>query len=638
MNKILRSGRKPRWLFVAAFMVWGLLIPCASAQEGSAGTTSLMNIGASARALGLGRAYVALADEPSAVFWNPAGLEYIPRLNISLLHIPLYEGAMYDFLGFVYPTLQFGTVGVGYARIGVGDIPVVNEFNVREGTSQFTYSELYIAYGKNLPWNLTAGVTFKIDRQEFTYLNLVTSGIGLDIGLLYRLPFQNRFLQNMRIGFHYQNLLRPELKLGANREVLPPEFRFGLLKSFAVGGNGHIRVLLDYSKSTYEPGRIHFGTEYDFKQMGLIRVGLDQSSLAFGAGIRYSFVQIDYSFGNLSYQGDWPPTHRFSITFHLGKSREELIRLAEEERKRREKELVERTKEEERQRFIAQHLKRGQELFQQKSYFDAATEFQMVISEDPFNKTAKLLLDSANALIQKELEARQEALIAQAVNKELARENKKFVQLHFEKGQLYLNQKRYTEALIEFNQALERSPDDPIILQAIATTKRRLNQEVRRLVVRARQEYGRRNYSEALRFLSEALVLSPDDPQLKKEVNNLANRIKVTQYIQQALQLYDRGDYQKALSLFEEALNLDPSNEVLRQYIERAKRGLGVVREELDPESEKQYIVGTELFLTGRYEEALKVWRKIAKKYPYNQKIQDAIKKAEDLLNRTKKR
>ncbi|NOX37812.1 MAG: PorV/PorQ family protein [Calditrichaeota bacterium] len=621
---------------LAMLVVLAGAVPPIQAQEGSAGTTSLMNIGASARALGLGRAYVALADDPAAVFWNPAGLEFVPRLTISLLHAPLYEGAVYDFLGFVYPTLQFGTVGVGYARIGVGDIPVVNQFNVQEGVSRFEYSELYISYAKKLPFNLTTGITFKIDRQEFTFLNLVTSGIGLDLGLMYKPRWDNRFLRDLSIGFHYQNLLKPELKLGVEREVLPAQFRLGILKAFPVGLSGRVNVLLDFSKSEFEPMRVHMGTEYNFRDLGTIRVGFDRNNLAFGAGVRYSFVQIDYSFGNLSYQGDWPPTHRFSITFNLGKTREELIRLAEEERRRREKELVERTKEEERQRFIAEHLAKGKELFEQQKYFDAATEFQMVISEDPFNKTAKIMLDSANTLIQRELQARQEQLIAQAVDKELAKENKRFVELQFEKGQLYLQQKRFNEALIAFNLALERSPDDPIILQAIQTTKRRLNQEVRRLVTQARREFQNRNLSEALRILSEALVLSPDDPQLKREVDALANRVKVQQYVQQALQLYDQGRYQEALALFQEALNLDPANEVLRQYMERARRGLGEGEEELDPQAEKQYIVGTELFLTGRYQEALEVWRELARKYPYNQKIQEAIKKAEDLLKRTK--
>lgn len=609
----------------------------AVAQQGEAGTQSIFNFGFSARPISMGRAYVALADDPSAVFWNPAGLDYIPRMSFTLFHTALYEGANYDFIGFVYPTLQFGTAGVGYARVHVGDIPVVRDkLNyIPEGMASYEFSELYISYAKKLPFDLAGGLTFKIERQRFDFLNLVTGGIGLDLGLMYRPDFDNQVLRDISLGFQYQNLLKPELKLGPHSENLPSLFRVGMMKSIPLGLSGKMNLLLDYSKSQFESGRIHAGGEYTFQDMATVRVGLDKNKPAFGAGAQYKFVQIDYSFGSLADESEFAMTHRFSITFNLGKSREELILIAEERRKQREKELVERTKEEERQRFIAERLTKGNEYLEAGQYLDAYAEFQQVVSVDPFNKTAQALFDSTNNLIQSNLEERLQASIAEAVDKELAEENKRFVQLHFEKGQVYLQNNQFTDALIEFNMALERAPDDPIIRQALETTQRRLNEQVRRLVSQGRAEFQQGNYSEALRILSEALVLAPEAPELQSEVNTLANRIKVQQYVQQGLQLYDLGEYQRALTLFEEALSLDPSNETIRQYVERSKRGMGVVKEEMDAESERQYVIGTEHFLAGRYQRALEIWRQIAEKYPYNKKVQDAIKNAEDRIRRT---
>ncbi len=158
------------------------------------------------------------------------------------------------------------------------------------------------------------------------------------------------------------------------------------------------------------------------------------------------------------------------------------------------------------------------------------------------------------------------------------------------------------------------------------------------MVSRGRQQFRQGNYSEALRILSEALVLAPEDPQLQDEINTLANRIKVQQYVQQALQLYDLGHYQRALNLFEEALKLDPSNKAIQQYLERTRHGIGVVKEKMDPESERQYIVGTELFLKGRYKEALDIWQKLATRYPFNKKVRDAVQNAKDRIRRTKEK
>jgi hypothetical protein len=101
------------WLSIPSAMLKG--------QDGKAGTQNILHeMGAGARVFGLGRAFVALADDPSAVFWNPAGLEYVPRISFSLFHTPLVvKGASYDFIGFVYPTVQLGTVGIGYSRVGL---------------------------------------------------------------------------------------------------------------------------------------------------------------------------------------------------------------------------------------------------------------------------------------------------------------------------------------------------------------------------------------------------------------------------------------------------------------------------------------------------------------------------------------
>lgn len=629
--------------YLAAALIFGVLLLLGSlksiyAQNGEGGTSSPLDLGASARALGMGRAYVAAVNDPSAVYWNPAGLESAPRLSVLFFHAPLNEGAKYDFLGFVYPTLQFGTVGIGYARVSIDGVPVVDKSNIREGSATFQTSEFYISYGKKLPHNLTGGVTFKIERQEFTFLNLVTGGIGIDLGLMYNVPFQMEFVKGMVIGFNYRNILKPELKLGATTEKLPKTLNLGLMKQIPAGLDGHMTFALDYSKSEFEPAKVRFGSEYEYRDKGAIRLGLDKSKIAFGAGLRYRFVDIDYSFGNLSTAGAFPATHRFSITFNLGKTREEQVLLAEEARKKREKELVERTRAEERRRFVDEHLRKAKALLNEKKFFDAQSEFTMVISEDPFNRTAKSLLDSVNSLIQTQLESRQKEAIASAVNKELAKKNKHFVELHFEKGQLLLQKNQFTAALIEFNLALERSPDDPIIKEAIQSAQRRLNVEVKNLVARGRQQFRLGNYSEALRILSEALVLSPEDPQLQDEINTLANRIKVQQYVQQALQLYDLGHYERALNLFEDALKLDPSNKAIQQYLERTRHGIGVVKEKMDPESERQYIVGTELFLKGRYQEALNIWQKLATRYPFNKKVRDAVQNAKDRIRRTKEK
>jgi tetratricopeptide (TPR) repeat protein len=609
-----------------------------SQSDGEHGTTMNISHGAGARAMGLGRAYVAVANDPTAVFWNPAGLEIVPKSTFTLFHHQLFEGVIYDFGGFVYPTLTYGTFAIGFARLGTGDILPRDIYNVRlPGILSYEENEIYLSYGKKLPLNLYSGVTFKIRRQVLSGgdLNSEDTGFGFDFGLMYRPGWEEGIFSNMGFGLSYRNLLSPSLNMASQSEQEPYHVTFGLIKGLRMGNNGIFNVVFDLHKSRYESMTILAGTEYVFRDLGTIRLGLDNFNFAFGAGVRYSFVQIDYSFGSTISDGEFPPTHRFSLTFDLGKSREELFRQAEEERVQRELMLVEDTKEAERQNVMIESMVKGKEYLNEGKYFDAYSEFQQVISLEPFNKEANILLDSSRALMDRDINAEQDRAITEAVDKGLAKKNVELIDQYFNRGQDYLNNMRFTDALVQFNSALELAPDNPTIINAIERTNRIRGEEVRKLVDKGRDQFSGGNYSDALQTLSDALVLAPDDEKLKDEINTLANRIKIQQYTSQALQLFDLGRYEEALALFEEALKMDPTNQALQSYIARSKRGLGVEVKEMEPEAEKRYIEGVDLFLSGKYQQALDIWKVLEEQYPFNKKLQDAIKSAEDRLKRT---
>lgn len=608
-----------------------------SQSDGQYGTTYNLSYGAGARAMGLGRAYVSIANDATAVFWNPAGLDLVPRATFNLFHHQLFEQTIYDFAGFSYPTLTYGTIGIGLARLATGDVNMRDELKVNTGTMNYEEDELYLAYGKKLFLNIYSGLTFKIRRQSFTGINEEDTGFGFDLGLMYRPGWEEGIFSNMGFGFSFRNLLSPTLRLGAEEDREPYHLTFGAVKGLKLGENGIFNIVLDLHKSKYESLSLLAGTEYVFHNMGTIRLGLDNMNLAFGAGVKYSFVQIDYSFGSTLSDGEFPPTHRFSLTFDIGKSREELFYQAEQERIQRENELVERTKEGERQNIIQESMKRGREYLEKGQYFDAYAEFQQVVSVEPFNNEANALLDSSNKMIQRQIEERQQQAIVNAVDKGLAERNAELVQQYVAAAQLKLEKKQFTDALFNFQSALQLAPNDPTILQGINTTNRRMEEEVRKLVDRGREQFRNGNYSDALQTLSDALVLAPENQQLKDEINTLANRIKIQQYTTQALQLFDLGRFEDALKLFEEALRMDPTNQALKNYVERTKRGLGAGDQVMDPESERQYIQGVDLFLAGKYKEALEIWRELEVKYPYSKKLQDNIRSAEERLKRTQK-
>ena len=143
-----------------------VLFDLSVAQDGSGqgGTRSNFTFGFGARAMGMGNAFVALADDPTALYWNPAGLDYIYQQSLTFFHASLPEGGLYDFLGYAYPTLDLGTFALGIGRIGTGGI---EEFDIVRVDATGSIFLLMIiigsmsGYGLKLPWNLSGRIVIK---------------------------------------------------------------------------------------------------------------------------------------------------------------------------------------------------------------------------------------------------------------------------------------------------------------------------------------------------------------------------------------------------------------------------------------------------------------------------------------------
>jgi len=610
------------------------------AQNEEGGTESNLSYGFGARALSLGQAFTAVADDPTAVFWNPAGLEHVYQQSVSLFHTTLFEGTLYDFLGYAYPTLRLGTFGFGIARIGTGGVVHTGIDNEILGP-EISLDEYhgFFSYAKRLPWDITAGFTVRAVRRAWTGINgEKDTGIGMDFAFLYKPQlFSTSLLQDWTFGLNIKNAFAPQLNEGQAVDIFPLGIRFGVAKKiFLFEGGNQLQVLFDTDYSVHRDIRFHFGTEYKYRDLGALRVGFDGFSPTFGAGMQYNIFQIDYAFGRVSPADYFPSVHQFSLSFNFGLNRNELLSLAAAERKEEEERLIADIREADRQKFIAEHLKNADNYFNQSKYFDAIVEYQQVIGQDSFNKRATVMLDSSESLFQKKRQQEQMLAVENALNTERAEATRAFIEDHFNKGRLYLDKKQFTEALIEFNMARDKAPEEVTILAAIQTTKRRMSEETNRLVQQGRQEFRNGNYAKALGLLADARLLGGDNQVIQNEIETLSKRIKLQEDIQKGIGLFDIGEYDKAVSVFEEALKLNPNSKLARQYYEKSKIETVGKSEPLDAAAEGRYLRGVDKFVKGKYQEAVVIWEKLLEEHPYNKKILKALEGARDRLNRSK--
>lgn len=100
-------------------------VPARAVLTADAGGSSgqFLQLGAGARALGMGEAMVAAAEGPDALYWNPAGLSRMRRPEAVYARAQLPGSVAHDFAAASLPVRWLrGTLAVGLTRLSQADI------------------------------------------------------------------------------------------------------------------------------------------------------------------------------------------------------------------------------------------------------------------------------------------------------------------------------------------------------------------------------------------------------------------------------------------------------------------------------------------------------------------------------------
>lgn len=182
-----------------------------------------LTIPVGARAIGMGGAYSAVADDISAIWWNPAGLGFLetPELMVTVVDYTL--DLTYSYIAGAVPIAD-GVITVG-GFVGYLDIPdeEITTITAPNGTGNF-YNAYDVQFGGTFAINLsdrfTAGLNAKIVHQDF-FQDISGNALGIDAGAIYHTELADR---EIRFSFAIQNLGTNIIMRGEKlRSSLPPE-------------------------------------------------------------------------------------------------------------------------------------------------------------------------------------------------------------------------------------------------------------------------------------------------------------------------------------------------------------------------------------------------------------------------------
>ncbi len=314
---------------------------CFAQGSGNKYSGEFLAIGVGGRPLGMGGAYVSMANDVSAGYWNPGALSMINYPQMILMHDERFGNLVnYDYGAVAIPFGTNTSIGLSIIRLGVDNVPDTrNALIDLMGTGYFVpgdridYSKItffnaadwafMVTYSKRQNEKLSYGVNMKIISESLAEGS--AWGIGFDAGAVYSIR------PNFRIGANLMDITTTYLAWNTGtKELITPTAKVGSSYDIPIFGTGRITPAMDFDvrfenrqyASLAHVGPVsvdmHAGLEYGFKDLFAIRVGYnDVKQLTLGAGIKLPKLNIDYSFAKFDNTDQLGNTHRISVMFTL---------------------------------------------------------------------------------------------------------------------------------------------------------------------------------------------------------------------------------------------------------------------------------------------------------------------------------
>ncbi|HGJ66656.1 TPA: hypothetical protein ENS27_14930 [bacterium] len=264
------------------------------------------NVDYGARSLGMGSAYVSIADDPSAVFWNVAGITNLNKRELEMSYMILYDLVSFSYISYAQD-IKNGNVGVGIISSSDAD-------------GIYREMEFIVCYGKKIFDDLSIGSGIKYLSSE---ANLGDTRLGngkgfaIDLGLQYR-PMGD----DINLGLRLRNLIgyvsynRNAIMEFTDRKYSElPDF------SYAFGISADINRFFPIIKDTILALEImdndfRTGMEYTFRDTLSIRTGLRfgnalDRAITAGFGVKVSSIRLDFAYVSSAVGA---PTSQFSMS------------------------------------------------------------------------------------------------------------------------------------------------------------------------------------------------------------------------------------------------------------------------------------------------------------------------------------
>ncbi|MBK7979918.1 MAG: PorV/PorQ family protein [Ignavibacteriae bacterium] len=301
------------------------LFPTLGGQRAGISTAQFLKIGVGGRATAMGDAYIAVANDVSSLYWNPAGLVQSDKDQIMFSHNNWIVDIGHEFLGANYHISNNDVVGFSLMSLHMKDMKVTTEVNPFGTGEYFSFGDFSVSasYSRRMTEQFSFGATIRYIEETLDKLKM--RGVLVDLGTFYWTGLgSTRFAVTIS---NFGNELAPDGKviLFGGREKSewqsfspPTMFRIGFALEPYQNEDHRITASIQLNHPNDNSENVSIGSEYSWHEMFFVRGGYkinsDEQDLSFGVGVKmdldFSEFTLDYSFVNFERLGS---AHRFSI-------------------------------------------------------------------------------------------------------------------------------------------------------------------------------------------------------------------------------------------------------------------------------------------------------------------------------------
>ena len=238
------------------------------AGRGKVGTTGFqfLKIGPAARAVSMAESFIALANDASAMHYNPAGLVMLTEREVlfSLTRWP--ADIKYGYVGMAVPTIRYGTMGAFVGALTTGAMKKTVPF--KGWTGEYFAATDWVAgvsYARGLTDRFSIGGNIKVLSEFLDDQNLTTW--AFDFGTMFNIG-----VRGIRFSMFINNF-GPNVTFIKEQFSLPTSFKIGVIVQAFKWKDNEMIVSFEGSHPNDNVEQVAVGAEYTFREILALRAG-----------------------------------------------------------------------------------------------------------------------------------------------------------------------------------------------------------------------------------------------------------------------------------------------------------------------------------------------------------------------------